>query len=535
MPDSSSNPLAASPQVILRERFGLQSFRKGQEQILDSILGGRDTLAIMPTGSGKSLCYQLPALLREGVVVVVSPLISLMKDQVGSLRELGIPAGCIHSGQSAADKKAVFAQLERSPSFILYLSPERVQKPGFARWVKNRKISLFAIDEAHCISQWGHDFRPDYSALSLLREICPQVPMLLLTATATPLVVSDISREVGLRRPARHIHGFYRPNLFIQVMSARNEQSKLEAVRLALRQTPEGRVIVYCGTRRVCEELAAQLAPDFPATAYYHAGLAPEERTRIQEDYDRGVVRILLATNAFGMGIDHPDVRLVVHYQITANLESYYQEIGRAGRDGRESTCLLLYARKDKGLQSFFIRESEAPPQVIRHRWENLDAMIQFAEGGECRHGEILAYFRDEQKIDRCGHCDSCAAESPRAVPKPAGVRKSARKSRRGGSDPGDTPPQGPILDPTAQELMEALRAWRREFASQQEMPAFLVFSDKTLKDICVKFPRTHRELLEVNGFGEHKVDRFGTEVLAVIAAQSEAHSPPPGPVDPSF
>lgn len=517
----------------MRERFGLESFRKGQEQILDSILGGQDTLAIMPTGSGKSLCYQLPALVREGVVVVVSPLISLMKDQVESLKELGIPAGCIHSGQSVADKKAVFAQMKHSPSFILYLSPERVQKPGFVRWVKNRKISLVAIDEAHCISQWGHDFRPDYSALSLLREIRPEVPMLLLTATATPLVVADISRQVGLRRPARHIHGFYRPNLYIQVMNARNDESKLEAVRLALRQTPEGRVIVYCGTRKACEELATQLAPEFPGTAYYHAGLDPENRTRIQEDFGRGAVRILLATNAFGMGIDHPDVRLVVHYQIPANLESYYQEIGRAGRDGRESTCLLLYAKKDKGLQSYFIRESEAPPRVIRHRWETLDAMIQFAEGGECRHGGILAYFRDEQKIDRCGHCDTCDAESSRAVPKPSRVRKSTRKARHAGSsagsDAGKAPLQGPILDPTALELMEALRKWRREFASQHEMPAFLVFSDKTLKDICVKYPRTPRELLAVNGFGEHKVDRFGKEVLAIIAAQSESNFPPPG------
>ena len=499
---------------ILRDRFGLTAFREGQPEILASILAGRDTLAIMPTGSGKSLCFQLPALVRDGVVVVISPLISLMNDQVRALNQLGIPAGCIHSGQNEAEKKAVFRQLEASASFILYLSPERVQKPGFTRWLQGRKLTLFAIDEAHCISQWGHDFRPDYAALSLLRRERPNVPLLLLTATATPQVVGDISARIGLREPAHHIHGFYRPNLYVQVLECRNDLHKEEALKAALRQTPGGRVIVYCGTRKTSEELAGRLGGEFPGAAYYHAGLAAEERTRIQNDYDRGVIRILTATNAFGMGIDHPDVRLVVHYQIPANLESYYQEIGRAGRDGKESTCLLLYARKDKGLQSYFIRESDAPPEIIRNRWNALDAMIQFAEGGECRHGEILTYFRDTQRITACGHCDACRPDSPRAVPAPT-LPDRARRTRRPRAGPRDS--GLPVTDPVEKGRMEALRAWRKSYAAENDIPAFIVFSDRTLTDLTRRNPGTRGELLEVHGIGQHKVDQFGDEVLRVL------------------
>ncbi|MEE8433871.1 MAG: RecQ family ATP-dependent DNA helicase, partial [bacterium] len=367
--------------------------------------------------------------------------------------------------------------------------------------------------------QWGHDFRPDYAELSLLRRERPDVPLALLTATATPQVVSDITRQIGLRDPEIHVHGFYRPNLYIQVADCRNEGHKLAVLRQALRKTPEGRVIVYCGTRKGCEEVAMALSTEFPGTTYYHAGMDPVERQRIQVAYDRGQVRILVATNAFGMGIDHPDVRLVVHHQMPANLEAYYQEIGRAGRDGLPSTCLLLYARKDKGLQSYFIRESDAPPQVIHHRWNTLNAMIQYAEGGGCRHGGILTYFRDTQRISACGHCDTCAPEAsgalePAALLEPAtSTMKRTRKRRATAGEAGSDP----VTDPVQLRRMEVLRDWRKGYAKQNDVPAFVVFSDKTLRELTLKNPRGPKELLEVYGIGEHKVDAFGEAVLKVL------------------
>ena len=520
-------PLSDSPSLltILRTRFGLEGFRTGQAEILASVLAGKDTVAVMPTGSGKSLCYQLPSLAREGLVIVVSPLISLMNDQVAGLTRLGVPAGCIHSGQSEPEKKGVFARLEAADSFVLYLSPERVQKAGFSRWIQGKPITLFAIDEAHCISQWGHDFRPDYAELSLLRRERPDVPLALLTATATPQVVADITRQIGLRDPEIHVHGFYRPNLYIQVADCGNEGHKLAVLRQALRQTPQGRVIVYCGTRKGCEEVSMALSTEFPGTTYYHAGMEPGERERIQVAYDQGQVRILVATNAFGMGIDHPDVRLVVHHQMPANLEAYYQEIGRAGRDGKPSTCLLLYARKDKGLQSYFIRESDAPPQIIHHRWNTLNAMIQFAEGGECRHGGILTYFRDTQRISACGHCDTCAPDAagalaPAALQEAAGEAAATKKRNRKRRATAGEPGTDPVTDPAQLRRMDALRAWRKDYAKQNDVPAFVVFSDKTLRELTLKNPSGPKELLEVYGIGEHKVDTFGEAVLNVLRAE---------------
>jgi len=511
---------ASSLTPLLRERFGLTSFRKGQAEIIASILAGRDTMAIMPTGSGKSLCYQLPALAQTGLVIVVSPLISLMNDQVQSLRRLGIPAGCIHSGQEDAQKREVFAEIGSGGPFILFLSPERVQKAGFIRWVRPRPVTLFAIDEAHCISQWGHDFRPDYAALDLLRAERPDVPMMLLTATATPHVISDISSRVRLRDPEIHVHGFYRPNLYIQVAECAHEVEKMAVLQQALRDKPPGRAIIYCGTRKGCEEVAGALSQDFNDVDFYHAGLPPGERERVQGDYNRGTISTLVATNAFGMGIDHPDVRLVAHYQVPANLESYYQEMGRAGRDGKDATCLLLYARKDKGLQSFFIRESVAPPEIIKHRWTALDTMIHYAEGGGCRHGGILTYFRDSNPIASCGHCDTCDPKSLRAVRKDAPAIQAARaqgRPRRARGPRGEPPKPSLLADPLALRRMETLRDWRKTFAKDNEMPAFLVFSDKTLRALADRNPASRSDLLAVYGIGEQKADFFGSDVLKVL------------------
>jgi ATP-dependent DNA helicase RecQ len=505
---------------VLQSTFGLSDFRKGQLAIIESVLAGRDTMAVMPTGGGKSLCYQLPAVVNQGLVVVISPLISLMQDQVRSLKALGLPAGCLHSAMTDNERREVFAELKQGGPFILYLSPERVQKPGFGMWAQRADIKLFAIDESHCVSQWGHDFRQDYARLKLLRELRPDVPMIALTATATPEVLVDIIRSLGMKTPERHVRGFYRPNLFYQVSVCENDEQKFEMVKSALRRTTEGRAIVYCGTRQGTEELANALATSFEGVGFYHAGLEADERAEIQRKLDRREIRILCATNAFGMGIDYPDVRLVVHYQMPANIESFYQEMGRAGRDGAMSRCLLLYSKRDKGLQSWFITQSKAEAAVISRRWRALDAITQFAEGGECRHAGILTYFRDSERIRRCGHCDICAPMSDWVVPaseaKSAAARTKIRKAPKPTSDHSRE-----IESPEAEVRSEVLREWRRQYADENDIPAFIVFSNRTLIDLANRNPKTRGELSHIYGFGPAKLEAIGDQVLAELRRAS--------------
>lgn len=503
---------------LLNERFCLTEFRKGQRAILESVVGGRDTMAVMPTGGGKSLCYQLPAVASGRLVIVVSPLIALMSDQVRLLTQIGVPAGTLHSGQTLEEKREVFGALRKSGTFVLYLSPERVQKAGFIDWLRGRDVALFAIDEAHCVSHWGHDFRQDYAKLKLLREIKPEVPMLALTATATPQVLEDIISILGLRKAERHVHGFYRPNLFYQVTVCRDEDEKVEMVKNAVRLTPEGRVLVYCGTRQGTEELSARLAEDFQGVGFYHAGLGADHRAEVQAKLSNGELRIVCATNAFGMGIDYPDVRLVAHFNMPANIESFYQEMGRAGRDGREARCLLLYSKKDRSLQSYFITQSGADQRVISAKWRALDAMTLFAEGGECRHAGILTYFRDSERAKsggKCGHCDICAPQSPWMVPSPSritAVPKPKTKVRKTSLDRSES-----LESPEAELRAEVLREWRKSYAAENDIAAFIVFSNRTLIDLANKNPRSLGDLRSVHGMGEHKVGVFGEKILSLL------------------
>ncbi len=521
----------------LQDTFHLSSFRLGQEEIISSILLHHDVLAILPTGGGKSLCYQLPSLIKGGLTLVISPLIALMNDQSIALRRLRIPAGCIHSGMNMDQRRQIFKEMKTSDHYILYLSPERTKKPGFIHWLRQQNVALFAIDEAHCISQWGHDFRPEYAQLSTLREIKPKVPMVALTATATPLVKQDIIRQLSLQKPHQHVYGFYRPNLYYQVEFCYDDEDKKSYVTGAIQQTPHGRVLIYCGTRKHSESWAEYLVSLGESATFYHAGMPSTQRIQVETAYQNGDVRILAATNAFGMGIDHPDVRLVIHTQMPGNIESYYQEIGRAGRDGQPSTCLLTYSKKDKGLQAYFIDQADVSKKIRIQRWTALKAMTQYAESSECRHGEILTYFKDKQRIKRCGHCSSCAPQSPRRITssentqhlssssvrkRSASITITPRVKKQSSRKKINTPPHNNLTQKQKIHL-ETLRQWRRNYARQQDVPVFMVCSDAILREFIIHQPQNFSELKNIQGLKSKQIESFGQEILNQINSLTSA------------
>jgi ATP-dependent DNA helicase RecQ len=396
--------------LLLKQYFGFSSFRPLQEEIIRDSLAGKDLFAVLPTGGGKSLCFQLPALVRPGLTVVVSPLIALMKDQVDALQAAGVAATFLNSSLAAGESKPRLRGLHNAEFKLLYVAPERLLLSGFLEDLKKWNVSAFAIDEAHCVSEWGHDFRPEYRQLSSLREKFPGVPFMALTATATERVRADIVEQLHLHNPRCYVASFNRPNLTYRVSA---KSGSYEQILNFIRARKNEAGIIYGQSRKTAEQLADKLTADGIKSAPYHAGLSPDQRSRNQEDFLRDSVQVVCATIAFGMGINKPNVRFVIHYDLPKNIEGYYQETGRAGRDGLPSECLLLFSPGDRVKQMRFIDEKPNPEERAIARAQ-LEQMIHYAEIASCRRGSLLGYFGERVEESNCGGCDNCL--SPRAT-----------------------------------------------------------------------------------------------------------------------
>jgi ATP-dependent DNA helicase RecQ len=403
---NSASPSASKLLSTLKQHFGYDSFRPLQQEIIEDSLAGKDVFALLPTGGGKSLCFQLPALLRDGLTVVVSPLIALMKDQVDALTASGIPATFLNSTLDAKDAKGRFRGLHRGEFKLLYAAPERLLLPNFLETLKQWNVVQIAIDEAHCVSEWGHDFRPEYRQLAQLREAFPDAPWLALTATATERVQLDIIQHLQLRQPRTFVASFNRPNLQYRVLP----KSKPFDQTLALvKARPREAGIIYCASRKTAESVAERLQSHGLGARPYHAGLTASLRAENQDLFLRDRIRIICATIAFGMGINKPNVRYVLHYDLPKNIEGYYQETGRAGRDGLPSDCILLFSAGDVVKQTSFIDEKSDPEEQRLARTQ-LRQMVHFAECPTCRRAELLRYFSEQYPEENCGGCDNCLA-----------------------------------------------------------------------------------------------------------------------------
>ncbi|MDR2185602.1 MAG: DNA helicase RecQ [Treponema sp.] len=629
-------------QEVLKTYFGYTGFRPGQEAVIDAIVSGRDVLAVMPTGAGKSLCYQIPALMLEGLTVVISPLISLMKDQVNALRESGVPAACLNSSLPPGEYGDTVRRASLGEYRILYIAPERLLKEELRRFAETQPIPLVVIDEAHCVSQWGHDFRPSYLQITeFIASLRNRPAAAAFTATATPKVKADILSVLDLRDPYVLSTGFDRRNLYLAVQRPRNKQAALLEF-LEARKHKSG--IVYCSTRKTVEEIHELLLRRGFAATRYHAGLEDRERHENQDDflYDRKPV--MAATNAFGMGIDKSNVSFVVHYNMPKNIESYYQEAGRAGRDGEDAECVLFYSGQDVRINRFLITSSREAGDgrdeaLIQHNLELLKYMTYYAAGTGCLRARILSYF-GEAAPNYCGNCSNCRTrfdsvdisleaqkiisciyrlkqrgrsfgktmvvnilrgggnekiktlgletlstygimadtearrirdileylieegylavkageypvvestgrsgeivfekkplsmmlprESPPARTPPleeaAGTADSAEAGFTGGSgaftagksfEPSGSPPVPP--QPLDEALLSKLRELRNELARQARLPAYIIFADASLRDMCRKRPLTGEQFLAVFGVGKRKMEQYGGAFTALI------------------
>ncbi len=396
------------PLDILKKYFGYDSFRPAQAEIIDSIMSGKPTLGILPTGGGKSLCYQVPALMMEGLTIVISPLISLMKDQVDSLKQNGIAAEYFNSSQDSGEQSRVLQALQSGGIRLLYVAPERIQSAPFMSALARVRVSMVAVDEAHCISQWGHDFRPSYQAIPQMLKAIPSRPLLTaFTATATPEVRADILQKLHISGASVFVQGFDRPNLTLSVYT---DVDKMEYLQQYIRDHKGQSGIIYANTRKSVEEIQARLKKAGVRAGAYHAGMADEARKQTQEDFIYERLDIIVATNAFGMGIDKSNVRYVIHNNMPRDLESYYQEAGRAGRDGEPAECILLFQGNDVALQRYFLDMSreQLPPAMMKKREEKLQEMVNYCHSQDCLRSIILTYFGERMQGAKCGNCSNC-------------------------------------------------------------------------------------------------------------------------------
>ena len=609
---TSAAPLTASPDLaeLMRAVFGFSAFRPGQEEIVQAVCDGRDTLAIMPTGGGKSLCYPLPALSRAGVTVVISPLIALMRDQGSALRAAGVEAGALTSANTEAENEAVFAALAEGRLKLLYLAPERLAQGGTQALLRRIGCGLFAVDEAHCVSQWGHDFRPDYLRIGDLRASLG-VPLAAFTATADAETRAEIvTRLFAGKEPATFLRGFDRPNIHLAFAVKDNPRNQLLAF-VAARRGQSG--IVYCATRARTETLSRALEEAGHSAAHYHGGMDPDARRRAEERFQREDGLVMVATVAFGMGIDKPDIRWVMHADLPKSIEAYYQEIGRAGRDGAPAETLTLYGPDDIRLRRAQIDESPAPPERKAADHARLNALLGLAEAQGCRRQRLLAFFGEE--AGPCGNCDLCDtppdtfdATEPVRMALSAVLRTEERfgagylidvltgtgtdRIRANGHDAlptfgvgRDTDKRGwqailrqmmgldllrpdperhgalrmtaaarPVLrgeqdvrlrhdtiaarrgapraEPRAMVaeedagLLAALKARRRAFAEAQNVPAYVIFPDRTLIEMAEARPATLDEMARISGVGAVKLERYGKAFLEVVIGEAppEAH-----------
>jgi len=485
---------------------------------VSSLLGGRDTCVVMPTGGGKSLCYQLPALVLGKTAVVVSPLIALMQDQAAQLAQMGIPAAVLNSTMAASNQSQVVRNARDGRYRLLYLSPERLAREDTLQWLRGVPIAFFAIDEAHCISEWGHEFRPEYRQLSRLRTHFPDRPIAAFTASATRRVRHDILHQLQLRDPDKYIASFHRPNLRYVVKQCDGTSQPQLLVR-ALKNIGEGNAIVYAPTIARVEQTVDFLQEEGIPAIGYHGKMEPDERRRNQERWMSDEVRVLVGTIAFGLGINKATVRAVIHLSLPKSIEQYYQEAGRAGRDGKPADCVLLWQKRDAALLAHFIQQITDPAETER-AWARYRHIRDFAESNLCRHRQICLHFGETPKWSSCGACDVCGSRPEwMAVPVQTRPRRRTRapvapaREMRAASQP--EPRWAGSADAA---LSEYLREWRRATAKRQGVPAYVVMHDTTLEELCRVRPRSLWELRAVTGFRERKIASCGEQILEDLA-----------------